>query len=60
MPTNKDLDAAKAAYERAEARLKAMSEAEIEGASDDDNPDVSDEDLAGAWRVSPVEKTAAE
>ncbi|MES1156949.1 MAG: hypothetical protein ABUL73_04125 [Alphaproteobacteria bacterium] len=63
MPTKQDLDAADEAFKRADkARLKRMSEKEIEEAAkaDPDNPVATDDELASAWRVSPIDKTAAE
>lgn len=63
MPTKEDLEAAQKAFERADkARLDAMTDEEIDAAAetDADNPPATDEELARAWRVTPVEKTAAE
>jgi hypothetical protein len=63
VPTKKDLEAAKKAFERVDkARLDAMTDDEIDAAaeSDPDNPPLTDEELARAWRVTPVAKTAAE
>jgi hypothetical protein len=63
VPTKKDLEAAKKVFERVDkARLDAMTDDEIDAAaeSDPDNPPLTDEELARAWRVTPVAKTAAE
>lgn len=63
MPTKEDLEAAKKAFERADkARLGAMTDDEADAAAeaDLDNPPLTDEELARAWRVTPVAKTAAE
>ncbi|MBC7767679.1 MAG: hypothetical protein H7124_02725 [Phycisphaerales bacterium] len=63
MPTKEDLEAAWKAFERVEkARLEAMTDDEIDAAAeaDPDNPPLTDEELARAWRVTPVAKTAAE
>lgn len=62
MPTKRDIEAAKEAFERAKTRLAALTDEQIEAAADadEDNPLATDEELAGAWRVKPVEKTAAE
>ena len=63
MPTKKDLEAAQEAFERIDkARLDAMTDDEIDAAAaaDPDNPPLTDEELASAWRVKPVAKTAAE
>ena len=63
MPTKEDLEAARKAFERVDkARLDAMTDDEVDAAAeaDPDNPPLTDEELARAWRVSPVTKTAAE
>ena len=63
MPTKRDLEAAKRAFERIDkARLDAMTDDEIDAAAeaDPDNPPLTDEELASAWRVTPIAKTAAE
>lgn len=63
MPTKSDIEAAKRAFERVDkARLDAMTDDEIDAAAeaDADNPPMTDEELASAWRVKPVTKTAAE
>lgn len=63
MPTSKDLEAAKKAFERADRKkLDAMTDAEIEAAAeaDPDNPPATNAELARAWRVKPLNKTAAE
>jgi hypothetical protein len=63
VPTKKDLEAAREAFEHVDkARLDAMTDDEIDAAAeaDPDNPPMTDEELASAWRVKPVTKTAAE
>jgi hypothetical protein len=63
VPTKEDLEAAKRAFERADkARIKAMTEDQADAAAevDPDNPPLTEEELARAWRVTPVAKTAAE
>jgi len=63
MPTKKDLEAAnKALMDIDWKKLDAMTDDEIDAAAenDPDNPPLTDEELASAWRVTPIAKTAAE
>lgn len=63
MPTKRDLELAKAAAAQTDwSRIDALADAEIEQAAqaDPDNPPASDEELATAWRATPVAVTAAE
>ena len=57
MPTEKDLEAARRAFQRADkARLDAMTEDQIDAAAEADaeNPPATKEELAHAWRVRPA------
>lgn len=63
MPTKEQLEAANKALKDVDwKKLDAMTDDEIDAAAeaDPDNPPMTDEELASAWRVKPVTKTAAE
>lgn len=63
MPTKKQLEAANRALKNVDwKKLDAMTDDEIDAAAaaDPDNPPMTDEELASAWRVKPITKTAAE
>ncbi|MDZ4689960.1 hypothetical protein [Terricaulis sp.] len=63
MPTKEQLEAANKALKDVDwKKLDAMTDAEIDAAAeaDADNPPMTDEELASAWRVKPITKTAAE
>ena len=63
MPTKEQLEAANKALKDVDwKKLDAMTDDEIDAAAeaDPDNPPLTDEELARAWRVTPVTKTAAE
>jgi len=63
VPTKEQLEAANKALKDVDwKKLDAMTDAEIDAAAeaDADNPPMTDEELASAWRVKPITKTAAE
>jgi hypothetical protein len=63
VPTKEQLEAANKALKDVDwKKLDAMTDDEIDAAAeaDPDNPPLTDEELASAWRVKPVTKTAAE
>lgn len=63
MPTKEQLEAANRALKDVDwKKLDAMTDDEIDAAAeaDPDNPPLTDEELASAWRVKPATKTAAE
>jgi hypothetical protein len=63
VPTKEQLEAANKAVKDVDwKKLDAMTDDEIDAAAeaDPDNPPMTDEELASAWRVKPVTKTAAE
>lgn len=63
MPTKEQLEAADKALDKVDwEKIDALTDEQIEAAAeaDADNPPATDEELARAWRVTPISKTAAE